>query len=157
MGWFHTRRDKTRDYCSLVGMEEEEQNLVLINKMKKDNKKGGTNKGQKGKKEDSNSSNQGKKHRATSSASSVKSLGTFLPSVMRRWGRPKNSTRSKLQVVQKHQSKWMSFHPSLRHTSLWSRPYHLTPYLLSNGTWAMEPPSIWPLTRGSWTNFKSNR
>ena len=42
-------------------MEEEEQNLALISKMKKDNKKGGLGKGQKGKKENSDSSNYGKK------------------------------------------------------------------------------------------------
>jgi hypothetical protein len=45
----------------VAGMEEEEQNLALISKMKKDNKKGGLGKGQKGKKEDLGSSNQGKK------------------------------------------------------------------------------------------------
>jgi hypothetical protein len=46
---------------TVASMEEEEQNLALINKMKKGNKKGGPGKGQKGKKEDSSSSNQGKK------------------------------------------------------------------------------------------------
>jgi hypothetical protein len=45
---------------SVVGIEEEEYNLPLINKMEKGNKKGGPGKGQEGKEGDSSSPDHGK-------------------------------------------------------------------------------------------------
>lgn len=58
MWWFHQEETKLK---SVVGIKEEEQNLAHINKMRKGSKKGGRNKGHKGKKEDLGSSNQGEK------------------------------------------------------------------------------------------------
>jgi hypothetical protein len=110
--------------------------------MKKGNKNGGPGKGQKGKKEDSSSSNQGK-DLSRIKCFKCQKFGHFASQcVMRRRGRASNSIRSSLQGVQKHHLEWMSFHPSLRHTSLWSHACHLTPCLVSENMWIVEPPNI---------------
>jgi hypothetical protein len=94
--------------------------------MKKGKKKGGPEKGLKGKKGDSCSSNHDKEDFSHISVSSVRNLAAMFLSVMRR------GNASNLQEVQKHLWEWMIFHPSLN-TSPWSHAFHLTPCLGSNG------------------------